>query len=337
MTHTPDITRPDPKLSAAFAGIGTATIAAELHRLGIRRSHLEGIMPWNDGPCVAGPALTLQFMPLREDVEYGDVEKQLHRHVMYHVRPGDIVVVDARGAMDSGVFGEMMMTYLHGRGGKAAIIDGCLRDWPNIREIGIGCWIKGVTPNYHTQRRIFPYAVNVPIACGGCYVAPGDIMVADADGAVVVPVTYAERVLERASKHAEWEEFSRMNTVTVRAVAGVDGATQLQGPFRSPIPAPAFATARLVPGDALTLGVRPEDVTLQSPEEGDATGRIAFVERLGSHTQVGIQLADGALFYAIAGALDPVRVGDAGSVTLARSSLHLFDASGAALPRGSGG
>lgn len=213
MTHTPDITRPDPNLSAAFGKVGTATLSAELHRLGIRNTHLEGINAWTPGKTVAGPALTLQFMPIREDVyedvEYGDVEIQLHRHVMYHAQSGDIVVVDARGKMDSGVFGEMMMTYLHGRGGAGVIIDGCLRDWPNIKPIGIGCWIKGVTPNYHTQRDIFPYAVNVPIACGGCYVAPGDIVVADDDGAVVVPISRAEAVLERANKHAAWEEFSR--------------------------------------------------------------------------------------------------------------------------------
>ena len=121
-----------------------------------------------------------------------------------------MVVVDARGAMDSGVFGEMMMTYLKGRGGQGVVVDGALRDWPRIQELGMGCWIRGVTPNYHTQRRIFPYAVNVPVACGGCFVAPGDIVVADADGAVVVPIAYAERVLERANRHVEWEEFSRL-------------------------------------------------------------------------------------------------------------------------------
>ena len=56
---------------------------------------------------------------------------------MYHVRAGDVVVVDARGAMDSGVFGEMMMTYLKGRGGAGVVVDGCLRDWPRIRELGL--------------------------------------------------------------------------------------------------------------------------------------------------------------------------------------------------------
>ena len=213
MTPIQDITRPDPSVSHTLRKIGSATCAAELHRMGFRNTHLEGIGSWTPGRSIAGPALTLQFMPLREDVyrddEYGDPEAQLHRHVMYLAQKGDVVVVDARGKMDAGVFGEMMMTYLHGRGGEGVVIDGCLRDWPNVQTIGIGAWIKGVTPNYHTQRDIFPAAVNVPIACGNCYVAPGDLVVADDDGAVVVPIGAADALIERATKHAEWEEFSR--------------------------------------------------------------------------------------------------------------------------------
>ncbi|MDW4498467.1 ribonuclease activity regulator RraA [Sulfitobacter sp. D35] len=214
MTHTPDIKRPDPALIEALRGVGAATASAELHRLGVRNTHIEGITSWTPGKSIVGPALTLQFLPLREDVyqddEYGDPEAQLHRHALYHAQSGDVVVVDARGKMDSGVFGEMMMTYLKGRGGEGVIIDGCLRDWPNIQTIDIGCWIRGVTPNYHTQRSIFPHAVNVPIACGNCYVAPGDIIIADDDGAVVVPISHAKKLVERARKHVEWEEFSRL-------------------------------------------------------------------------------------------------------------------------------
>ncbi|MCB1969380.1 MAG: ribonuclease activity regulator RraA [Geminicoccaceae bacterium] len=214
MTHTSDIVRPARELVDAVAAVGSATASATLHRMGIRNAHITGPVAWTPGRAMAGPALTLQFMPLREDVyedtEYVNVEKQLHRHVMYHAQQGDIIVVDARASMSSGVFGDMMMTYFKGRGGAGVVIDGCLRDWPKIRELGIGCWIRGVTPNYHTQTELFPYAVNVPIACGGCYVAPGDIIVADDDGAVVVPVSFAERMIERANRHHEWEEFSRI-------------------------------------------------------------------------------------------------------------------------------
>ena len=152
-------------------------------------------------------------MPLREDQysakEYENPELQLHRHVLYHVQPGDMVVVDARGDMASGVFGEMMLTYLHGRGGAGVVIDGCLRDLPEALKLDLGMWIRGATPNFHTQTGIFPFAVNVPIACGNVLVMPGDIIVADDDGAVCVPAALAAELLDRSSVHHEWEEFSR--------------------------------------------------------------------------------------------------------------------------------
>src|SRR5690242_21473185 len=122
MIATPDIVRPSRDLVEGLAEIGSATASGELSRLGIRSAHLTGLTSWAPGVAVAGPALTLQFMPKREDVyrvdEYADPERQLHRHVLYHTQPGDIVVVDARGDMSSGVFGDMMLTYFKGRGGR---------------------------------------------------------------------------------------------------------------------------------------------------------------------------------------------------------------------------
>jgi regulator of RNase E activity RraA len=213
MAQNQDIARPPKHLVEGLAAVGSATASAELSRMGIRNSHIVGPVSFTPGKCVAGPALTLQFMPLREDQygadEYADPEKQLHRHVLYHAQPGDVVVVDARGDMSSGVFGEMMLTYFMGRGGAGAVIDGCIRDSEPAKKLGIGLWLRGTTPNFHTQTAIFPFAVNVPIACGGRLVMPGDIIVADDDGAAVVPVKLAAALLEKASVHHEWEEFSR--------------------------------------------------------------------------------------------------------------------------------
>lgn len=153
------------------------------------------------------------MMPKREDLygdgEYTDPEKQLHRHVLYHVEEGDVVVVDARGDMESGIFGDMMSTYFQGRGGAGMIIDGCLRDRPNLNKLDIPLWVRGWTPNFHTQCGLMPFAVNTAISCGGVTVIPGDIIVADDDGAVVVPVALAERVIEESKSHNEWELFSR--------------------------------------------------------------------------------------------------------------------------------
>ena len=214
MTQTPDIERPSKDLIEGLRDIGSATASAELSRLGIRDAYLQGPLPWTPGKSVVGPALTLQFMPIREDQyaqnEYDDPELQLHRHVLYHTQPGDVVVVDARGDLSSGIFGEMMLTYFKGKGGAGVVIDGCIRDYPNAKDLDLGLWLKGVTPNYHTQTSIFPYAVNVPIACADTLVMPGDIIVADDDGVVVVPVSLAADLVKKASEHVEWEEFARM-------------------------------------------------------------------------------------------------------------------------------
>ncbi len=214
MIQTPDIQRPPKEICEGLAHIGSATAAGELSRLGIRDPHLRGLRPFSPGKTVVGPALTLQFMPKREDQyrqdEYSDPEKQLHRHVLYHTQPGDVVVVDARGHLGSGVFGDMMLTYFKGRGGAGVVIDGCIRDYPKAQKLGLGFWLKGTTPNFHTQTDIVPHAVNVPIACADTLVMPGDIIVADDDGVVVVPAALAPELLKKASEHSDWEEFSRM-------------------------------------------------------------------------------------------------------------------------------
>lgn len=212
--QTPDIKRPARSLIKALSSVSSATATGELRRLGIRNPYIQGPTCRTPNVHVVGPALTLQFMPRREDIypegEYVEPERQLHRHVLYHTQPGDVVVVDARGELSSGVFGEMMLTYFKGKGGAGAVIDGCIRDYPYAKTLGIGMWLRGVTPNFHTQTVLMPFAVNVPIACGGALVMPGDIIIADEDGAVVVPIKLASELAKKAGEHEEWEEFTRM-------------------------------------------------------------------------------------------------------------------------------
>ena len=129
-----DIARPPRALVDALAAIGSATLASEMNRhMGIRDPQIRGPRPLKSGRTAAGPALTLQCMPKREDLygedEYEEPERQLHRHVLYPTQPGDMVVVDARGDLGSGIFGEMMLTYFAGRGGAGVVIDGCIRDF----------------------------------------------------------------------------------------------------------------------------------------------------------------------------------------------------------------
>lgn len=207
------IDRPSKELVERVRQVGAATASATLAHMGIRGCYISGPRSFTPGAVIAGPAVTLLNMPKREDLidegEYADVEKQLHRHVLYQVEEGDVVVVDARGDMNSGIFGDMMSTYFKGLKGAGMVIDGCVRDWGKIQELGIPMWLRGVTPNYHAQTAIMPFAVNVPVACGGVTVMPGDIIVADDDGAVCVPVDLAEDMVEKAHKDHGWEEFSK--------------------------------------------------------------------------------------------------------------------------------
>lgn len=212
--QVPDIRRAGKETIDTLAELGSATVSSTLSKLGIRDAHLTGLPAWTSGKAIAGSAITLQFMPMREDQyqqdEYSDPEEQLHRHALYVAQAGDIVVVDARGSMSSGVFGDMMLTYFAGKGGAGVVIDGCIRDWPRVQELkSLGFWMKGTTPNFHTQTDIFPYAVNVPVACCETLVIPGDIIVADDDGVAVVPASMTNEVIEQASFQHEWEDFSR--------------------------------------------------------------------------------------------------------------------------------
>lgn len=213
MTNIPTINRPSKDIIEALKDIGTATVAGSLGHMGFRNPHMVGPVAQTRGKTIVGPAVTLQCLPQRPDLfsegEYADPELQLHRHVLYQVEAGDVVVVDARGDMSSGIFGDMMSTYFKGRGGAGIVIDGCMRDRPNVEKLDLSLWLRGWTPNYHVQTNIYPNAVNVPIACGGVTVVPGDIIMADDDGVIVLPPSMAEKVIEDAQEHHEWEVFSR--------------------------------------------------------------------------------------------------------------------------------
>jgi regulator of RNase E activity RraA len=215
MVSVPEIERPPREIVEALTEIGSATTTGELSKLGVRNPQLMGLTTFNPGKTVVGPAITLQFMPKREDQHWGNEyssapERELHRTAILQTKPGDVIVVDARGSMSSGIFGEMMLTSFKAIGGLGVFIDGCIRDFPEVKKLDLGLWLKGVTPNFHTQTDIFPHAVNVPIACGGTFIMPGDLIVADDDGAVVVPKQLAADVAKKAKTKAEWEIFSRM-------------------------------------------------------------------------------------------------------------------------------
>jgi regulator of RNase E activity RraA len=211
----PAVERPDPQLIEDLREVSSATASAMLHKMGIRQTFIQGPVPRKPGAKVVGSAITLQFMPQREDVASGAAQENVEKSsalwaVFAEVKPGDVLVIQAWGDPYTGCLGEMLTTFFKTQGGVGIVVDGSVRDWPRIQEIDIPLWTKGFTPNYASQTHLFPWAYNVPVAVGGVLVLPGDIIIADDDGAVVVPVQMAPVVAQKTREHEDWETFSRI-------------------------------------------------------------------------------------------------------------------------------
>lgn len=216
----PAYRRNDPAIIEDFDTISSATACAKLHQFGIRRTFVEGPRALTTGTRVVGSALTLQFMPQREDMalpqdptegveqEYAERHTALW-HVLEAVQPGDVLVVQAYGSKFSGCLGDILVRYFIRKGGAGVVVDGRIRDAARIRELGIPVWCTGETPHYASQSELAPWAYDVPVAVGGALCMPGDLIVADDDGPVVVPQAMAPRVVTSARDHEEWEVFSR--------------------------------------------------------------------------------------------------------------------------------
>lgn len=210
-----DFQRADSALIAQLHTVSTATASATLHRLGIRQTFIEGPRPTHPGSKVVGSVLTLQFMPQREDVASGIQQEYAEKYsalwaVLETVQSGDVLAIQAYGDPYTGCMGEMLVTYFKAQGGVGIIVDGCVRDYPRLQEIDLPLWVRGFTPNYASQASLFPWAYNVPIACSRVLLLPGDIVIADDDGAVVVPRQVAPLVAQATLEHEDWESFSRM-------------------------------------------------------------------------------------------------------------------------------
>lgn len=210
----PAYARPDKALIEQLHQVSSATASATLHKMGIRQTYMHGPIPRVSGAKIVGPAVTLQFMPQREDIASGLGQEQTEKRsalwsVFDAIEPGDVLVVQAWSDPYTGCMGDMLTTYFKGRGGAGVVVDGCVRDWPKIQELNVPMWTVGVTPNYASQSTLFPWAYNVPIACSRVLVMPGDIIIADDDGAVLVPAKMAGFVAETTLAHEEWEVFSK--------------------------------------------------------------------------------------------------------------------------------
>jgi regulator of RNase E activity RraA len=210
----PSYPRPPDDVLDRLRDVSTATASAVLHGMGIRQTYIQGPVAQKPGSKIVGAALTLQFMPQREDVMSGVAQEEAEQYsalwaVLETVRPNDVLTIQAYGDPYTGCIGEMLSEYVHLQGGIGIVIDGYVRDWTRVRHLDIPVWSRGATPNYASQASLVPWAYNVPIACSRVLVLPGDIVIADDDGAVIVPIRLAESVIAATRDKETKEAFIR--------------------------------------------------------------------------------------------------------------------------------
>jgi 5-oxopent-3-ene-1,2,5-tricarboxylate decarboxylase/2-hydroxyhepta-2,4-diene-1,7-dioate isomerase len=206
---------------ARLSSVPTATAKQVLRELGVDRTFMFGLHALTVPRRIAGKARTLRFLPLREDVK--PPRKGINRHLIDTLDAGDVLVIDAAGNLEGAVLGDMLAARACARGAAGAVADGVIRDVDGIREIGLPVWARGTHPDSNA-RALLAWETDVPIGCGGVLVRPGDYVVADTDGAVVVPPQHAEALLHKAEVMALEDEFSQE---LLRGGAALDDAYPL--------------------------------------------------------------------------------------------------------------
>jgi regulator of RNase E activity RraA len=216
MAKVKQIPRPPAEVLEPFRAFGTATISSGLREAcGILRAYICGPVSYTPGLKAVGTAVTLHFLPKREDVVAGHAEEGQEATsalwaAVIAVQAGDVLVVDCRGNLQTGCLGEMLMTALHAKGAQGLVVDGCVRDLPEARHLGLPLFLRGSTPHNASHFEMYPWDYNVPIGCGGVLVMPGDIVVGDDDGVVVVPPKVAPQVIEYCQAREGREVFERL-------------------------------------------------------------------------------------------------------------------------------
>jgi regulator of RNase E activity RraA len=189
--------------------VTTATITTILLKKGLRNVWLRGARPLQPGqPRLVGRAFTLRFVPAREDLATPESwsSPKSTRAAIEAMPQGCIAVVDANGVTDAGIFGDILCARMAKRGVAALVTDGVVRDVAGVRETGFPVWCQGIASPPSVAGLTF---VNwqEPIGCGGVAVFPDDIMVADGDGAVVIPAALIDVVLELAPEQERLEAW----------------------------------------------------------------------------------------------------------------------------------
>jgi 4-hydroxy-4-methyl-2-oxoglutarate aldolase len=201
-----NIKRADPNAIATFEKHGVSTTHEALGRYQLMKPYMRPI--WA-GACIAGPAVTILAQP-------GD-------NWMLHVaieqcQPGDIVVLGCTADNTDGMIGDLIATSLKARGVKGVIIDAGCRDVATLKDMGFPIWARAISSKGTVKATLG--SVNIPVVCAGVNVEPGDAIVADDDGVVVVPKKYAVKTAAKAQKRFDDEDAKRKKLAS--GILGLD-------------------------------------------------------------------------------------------------------------------
>ncbi|KRE91200.1 MULTISPECIES: 4-carboxy-4-hydroxy-2-oxoadipate aldolase/oxaloacetate decarboxylase [unclassified Arthrobacter] len=194
VVHT-SITRAVEQDVKALSGFGVSTIHEAMGRLGLMRPYIRPAYP---GASMCGTAVTVLLQP-------GD--NWMMHVAAEQVQPGDVVVAACTTESEDGFFGDLLATSLQARGAKGLIIDGGCRDIAALQDMDFPVFSRAINSKGTVKATLG--SVNIPVVCANALVNPGDVVIADVDGVVVVPAARAAEVAEAARKREENEEAKR--------------------------------------------------------------------------------------------------------------------------------
>jgi regulator of RNase E activity RraA len=206
----PDYAPLRPETFDLLRRASTATITTQLFQRGLRNVFLNGLAPLNPTHCqFVGEAVTLRNIPMREDLDTLDIfrdPENPQRKVVEMVGPGQVLVQDCRGDVRAASGGNILATRMRMRGVAGVVTDGAMRDSQDIAKQPFPVFIKGRSASLNLTVH-HAVDINVPIACAGVPVFPGDIIVGDEEGVVVIPRHFADEIAGPAAEQENLERF----------------------------------------------------------------------------------------------------------------------------------
>lgn len=185
----------------------TAGLSAQLRKHGINQSVIEGVYPQTKGTKLVGRARTLRFVAGREDLfkkHGGGLNEQ--KKVFDTVREGEVIVIEGRQEPGSGTLGDILALRAQSRGAAGVVTDGGVRDYEAVREIGLPVFTQGAHPCVLGRKHV-PWDSDIAISCGNATVVPGDVIVGDDDGVIVIPRELAEEIADGALAKEHEDEW----------------------------------------------------------------------------------------------------------------------------------